>query len=547
MTPNETALEDAKNVLESDIVDNVGDAAVNKPHEKMNEAKSNVIDHEDASKTKTQNPTVFGEFFRTTTSSEGEFDEHHHQSLQAMALRKEVLDKRQGRPNQPAVTDAGPLQQIENVQGENEAAVDAVNGSNNFNPVLKASANQQEQHTTSNIEKVLQLKQSIDSIVRSSKASHGANIVAFPELVRPELGAPAATKTAEYPELPQTDGRSEVSTGAATKPTGYPETSPQPPKNPKVAARKPGMAKNPIAIASNPAAQSMGPPGVTGGNDPTQYPSILGKRTLPSQKGEPSKPTKKRSTVKFDLPTPPSKKGGAKSKAKAPSAPPQQGPATLGAAVSTAKSKKKSGTPKRPTPCAFPNSIPAHLVNPPGLPSYASIIAAAPLNRPAILLGDDLARARGLDPLVPLANPALDRFNRRPHLEYPNVMEQPVPQTWSEAEQPDRMLFLLQQMDADWESITLEWYRLTGTWPVGDVLPQRLARFKDNMTVLKPGDTQRLLNAAHDVEADYRSSKWNMIADRLVEYGGGDYTTTFLQRKHLELDFEKQLEKGWGS
>lgn len=59
--------------------------------------------------------------------------------------------------------------------------------------------------------------------------------------------------------------------------------------------------------------------------------------------------------------------------------------------------------------------------------------------------------------------------------------------------------------------------------------------------------TQRLLNAAHDVEADYRSSKWNMIADRLVEYGGGDYTTTFLQRKHLELDFEKQLEKGWGS
>lgn len=228
MTPNETALEDAKNVLESDIVDNVGDAAVNKPHEKMNEAKSNVIDHEDASKTKTQNPTVFGEFFRTTTSSEGEFDEHHHQSLQAMALRKEVLDKRQGRPNQPAVTDAGPLQQIENVQGENEAAVDAVNGSNNFNPVLKASANQQEQHTTSNIEKVLQLKQSIDSIVRSSKASHGANIVAFPELVRPELGAPAATKTAEYPELPQTDGRSEVSTGAATKPTGYPETSPQP-------------------------------------------------------------------------------------------------------------------------------------------------------------------------------------------------------------------------------------------------------------------------------------------------------------------------------
>lgn len=220
MTPNDIALEDAKSVLEFNLVNNVGDAAVDKPHDNMNEANSTVIDLKDAAEIETQNPAVSGQIPRVTTSTEGEFDEHHQQSLRAMALRKEVLDKKHGRPNQPAVTVAGPLQPIKNGLVENKAAIDAVNGSNNLDPISKASASQQEHQSVSTCKKILDLKSTVDKIIETSKASQGANIIAFPELVKPELGTRAAINTAGYPELIETEVGKEVGTAAATNNAG---------------------------------------------------------------------------------------------------------------------------------------------------------------------------------------------------------------------------------------------------------------------------------------------------------------------------------------
>lgn len=71
----------------------------------------------------------------------------------------------------------------------------------------------------------------------------------------------------------------------------------------------------------------------TGNDDSTNFPSILGKRILPSQKGEQSRPAKKRSNVKFELPPPLPKKAVRKS---------------AGAAVTPPKSKKPSGPPRKP-------------------------------------------------------------------------------------------------------------------------------------------------------------------------------------------------------
>lgn len=108
----------------------------------------------------------------------------------------------------------------------------------------------------------------------------------------------------------------------------------------------------------------------TGNEDSSNFPSILGKRTLPSQKGEQSRPAKKRSNVKFDLPPPLPKKAVRKS---------------AGAAVSPPKSKKPSGllvsqkgehprpSKKRSTVKFDPLPIPSHLVTKGEKPSARKI------------------------------------------------------------------------------------------------------------------------------------------------------------------------------
>lgn len=167
-----------------------------------------------------KNATSVLDFKRVNTPVQGDFDEHHSQSLQAMALRKEVLDKRLGRPTQPAVTDAGPLQPIQDQQVENKAAFDAVTGGYNFRPILNASASQQEIEQCALRKKIMDLKHSVDRILESPQASQGANIIAIPELVEPELGTATTINTAGNQEIVNTAVETEAATTAAITTVG---------------------------------------------------------------------------------------------------------------------------------------------------------------------------------------------------------------------------------------------------------------------------------------------------------------------------------------
>lgn len=197
--------------------------------------------------------------------------------------------------------------------------------------------------------------------------------------------------------------------------------------------------------------------------------SVSKKHVLLGQKGEPAPPTKRQATI------------GSKASA----AQPKQRAEILVGDVAKTKSRKRFNIldplNNPPPPITI---LP---VNPADPTAYPNILARAPLDRPAFLLGDDFADARSTDPVA--SDTDAEYRPRTPeNPRFPNLADEPVPQSWLEAEDPDRMLYHLYEVGHRWWRIRAEWHQLTGNWLEGDILPDRLVKFKENMLQLEEGD-----------------------------------------------------------
>lgn len=50
---------------------------------------------------------------------------------------------------------------------------------------------------------------------------------------------------------------------------------------------------------------------------------------------------------------------------------------------------------------------------------------------------------------------------------------------------------------------------------------------KDNFSVIKAEDRQLLLEAKDEVEAEMNAKKWQLIAERLKQKGGDEYSVSY--------------------
>ncbi|KAL9103048.1 MAG: hypothetical protein Q9163_001878 [Psora crenata] len=111
-----------------------------------------------------------------------------------------------------------------------------------------------------------------------------------------------------------------------------------------------------------------------------------------------------------------------------------------------------------------------------------------------------------------------------------------IPKSWDEAGEADRMLFAMKEEGKDWASIRAAWKVITGEETGASSLPNRYNRIKCNMLRLKDGDGVRLFTAKTQVERDFETSKWALIAGVMVQKGGDDYPVEFLKKQWKELE-----------
>jgi len=52
-------------------------------------------------------------------------------------------------------------------------------------------------------------------------------------------------------------------------------------------------------------------------------------------------------------------------------------------------------------------------------------------------------------------------------------------------------------------------------------------RLKDNFSVIKAEDRQLLLEAKDEVEAEMNAKKWQLVAERLKQKGGDEYSVSY--------------------
>ncbi|CAD6588000.1 MAG: hypothetical protein ASARMPRED_003370 [Alectoria sarmentosa] len=110
-----------------------------------------------------------------------------------------------------------------------------------------------------------------------------------------------------------------------------------------------------------------------------------------------------------------------------------------------------------------------------------------------------------------------------------------ISRSWKTANAADKMLMKMKEKGCDWSEIRKAWEELTGECPAHSTLPTRYKRVKDNLTRMKPGDGQRLLDAAADVESQFLRAKWRLIAEAMERAGASKYSNAFIQKKYDEL------------
>ncbi|SLM39708.1 hypothetical protein LPUS_10309 [Lasallia pustulata] len=641
---DDMALENAKNTLSFNSVNTVDDTAVNETPNRVNEARSTMVDLTDAFSTETQYPMTSGRdesdataghtpgsnaasmksantdaFFAAlknamvfehqtsesvavppsgnespyifTTLADGtkvrknykyatptdeEAETTRRNDEQLMARRHSTV--KNGRASTSTRKDLAPNFSEDHDLVSDYPATNAVLAAGNQAMSLETTRHHGsvenlglDRGATSTIQKLMDLRSSVDSMIETSKASQGGHVPNFSAFSNTGNSDIAAMSTAGYEET----GRLPA----------YPASlqslpSPRKSKNIGLGAKNPAasnrvIAPKPIVDSSNLASRLVEHCVPTGPTEYTAFPPVPKKRVLRSQNDKPARPTKKRAAFFGDVSTPAPDhrlpmagnnasaaqfhQGSAVYVEGSSAAQSHQGQASHGEeALASQSDLGRAVYGDKFSPFSGP-FIPSHLValvedrifSPqahlrPAI-TLTDIIAAQPPSRPAILIGDDLRLVQSLTrpvvhdyqeeaPLPPSIIPE--------HPLFPGSEDSPVPQTWQEASDPDRMLYHLSEMGRGWPEIRTEWNRMTGQWHPEHVLANRLARFQDNLRALKEGDVQRLLTAVRDVESDYRLTKWARIAARIVQNGGDDYPLAFLQRKHKELEFHSVLAKG---
>ncbi|EME85677.1 uncharacterized protein MYCFIDRAFT_122067, partial [Pseudocercospora fijiensis CIRAD86] len=111
----------------------------------------------------------------------------------------------------------------------------------------------------------------------------------------------------------------------------------------------------------------------------------------------------------------------------------------------------------------------------------------------------------------------------------------PIPRSYDECDEADKMLLELRDDGGDWKDIRPKWTELTGEGTAPSTLPNRYARIKSNLTVIEEGDNERLLQAKRQVEDTFDATKWELIANLVEEKGGQRYMGLVLKRQYKKL------------
>ncbi|PPJ55105.1 hypothetical protein CBER1_01519 [Cercospora berteroae] len=118
-----------------------------------------------------------------------------------------------------------------------------------------------------------------------------------------------------------------------------------------------------------------------------------------------------------------------------------------------------------------------------------------------------------------------------------NAISRPIPRTFEECDEVDKMLIEWRDQKKEWGPIKAEWKRLTGEATAVSTLPNRYTRLKTNFAVLNEEDKGILIQAKREIEDSFQAQKWSLVANVLHSKGGSDYTScpVILQRQWKKL------------
>ncbi|KAL9604145.1 MAG: hypothetical protein Q9219_000733 [cf. Caloplaca sp. 3 TL-2023] len=110
-----------------------------------------------------------------------------------------------------------------------------------------------------------------------------------------------------------------------------------------------------------------------------------------------------------------------------------------------------------------------------------------------------------------------------------------LPTTWAEAGDADKTLVEMKNAGKTWSEIREMWLEKTGQEVATSTLPNRFKRLQIVMMQLEEHEKSLLLATKEEVEANWKNSKWALIA-RKMEEKGSKYPAEFLQKEFKKLD-----------
>ncbi|MCJ1466260.1 hypothetical protein MMC07_004879 [Pseudocyphellaria aurata] len=106
-----------------------------------------------------------------------------------------------------------------------------------------------------------------------------------------------------------------------------------------------------------------------------------------------------------------------------------------------------------------------------------------------------------------------------------------IPISYEEADEADKLLLDMRDSGTPWKIIRAAWTEKNRQETGGSTLPNRYKRIKIQMMRLKEGDAEHLLAAAAEVEAEFKASKFALMAAKIEAAGGETYSPMFLQKQ----------------
>lgn len=122
-----------------------------------------------------------------------------------------------------------------------------------------------------------------------------------------------------------------------------------------------------------------------------------------------------------------------------------------------------------------------------------------------------------------------------------------IPQSWEEASNADRILVRMKSKGLSWDEIGKAWKEETGQDTAHIVLVNRYNRLKDNVQILREGDSERLLAAVEEVKAIFERDKWRLVKNAMIRAGAAEYSKRFIQKQYEKLAQGSQHTDATGS